>query len=391
MQSTQQQDVIDLFSRCYSRCPSVVTRAPGRVELLGNHTDYNEGSVLSFAIDNSTWVAIDTSDAACQQFCSSHYGSMPVEASDPGALEQGSWIRYPLGVYSKLKQQNASLRPCSFAIHSTIPAGAGLSSSAALEVACGLALNELFDAGISKEELALLCQQAEHEFAGTHCGLLDQYSSIFGQKSGVLYTDFRTLEHRTISMPSPAVRIAITMSSASHALADTAYNERRRECDRAAAFFAQRAPSVKTLRDVSTDQIEAAQGDLDEAALRRARHIVGENRRVHQGITFLEKNDLAAFGSLLKESHESSRVNFENSCEELDLLVSIASGIDGVYGSRLTGGGFGGATLSMLEAGIAKDFEKRVVSEYQRHTGLQAQVYFTSVAQGAETVYRKNR
>jgi galactokinase len=375
-----------LYLTTFGEAPAVVSRAPGRVEVLGNHTDYNEGYVLSFAIDRGVLAAASRSNTGEIELSSSHFGDRIVAVEEAVPQTENSWTNYLLGVYAVLGRKGLPVKPFNMTVHGDVPLGAGLSSSAALEVACGTALSALFGFEVAPADLARYCQEAEHSFAGTRCGLLDQFSSIFGRKDHVLFIDFRSLEHRTVPLPSHDICVAITTSGVTHSLVESAYNDRRAECARAANFFSRTDPSVRTLRDIRLRRLLDAKGELDDTAYRRALHVVGENERVQKGIELLERGDLGEFGELLWESHESSRVNFENSCPELDRLVDIAHGVEGVYGSRLTGGGFGGATLSLLHRECREELEARVREEYAAKTGAEARVYFASVDDGARVI-----
>ncbi len=366
--------------------PQACARAPGRVEVLGNHTDYNEGYTLSCAIDKEVFVAVGKSPSADIFELSSTLFPQVVKLRSVEPQTENSWVNYVLGVYAALKEEGFPVAPFRIAVDSSIPMGAGLSSSAALEVATGLALSGLFGFTISQSALAKICQKAENSFVGAQCGLLDQYSSIFGRKNHLLFIEYRNLEHETVRIADPDIALAVTISGISHSLVASAYNDRRKECFGAADYFHKLAPAKTTLRDVSLDDLASAQGKLDPLYLKRALHPVGENERVKKGIDLLKKGDMQTFGRLLFESHESSRINFENSCKELDILVGIAKTIPGVYGSRLTGGGFGGATLSFLHTDARQRFKDTMVKEYKRRTGRDAIVYFTTIADGARLI-----
>jgi galactokinase len=377
--------VANLFSRAFHHAPSVISRSPARVEVLGNHTDYNEGYVLSAAIDRYLHVAVSKGkEGDPLRFASSMFDGI-VSVIDAKPQKQHAWVNYSLGVWAVLKEKGYPVGPANFAIHSEIPMGAGLSSSAALEVATGLALATLFGFSVPPEEMARICQRAEHEFAGAKCGLLDQFSVLFGKKDHLLFIDFRTLEHQTVPFGS-SVALAITPSGVAHALVSSAYNDRRRECFDAAAFFAKSNAAIKTLRDVSWQELLAAEGRFDATSFKRAKHVVGENDRVQKGVGLLRQGKIADFGGLLFESHESSRVNFENSCKELDVLVAIARSIEGTYGSRLSGGGFGGATLSVIPRMQGNAFAGAMVEGYARQTGKSTTVHFAAIADGATVV-----
>jgi galactokinase len=377
------EDVKKCYQNAYGEDATVYSRAPGRIEVLGNHTDYNEGFVLSCAIDKTVLVAAGKNSLEETFEMSSTHFPQVVKVKQVVPQRENAWVNYPLGVYKVLKDLGYPVGPFKIAIDSSVPLGAGLSSSAALEVAVGLALSKLFEFEISLEDLAKACQKAENYFVGANCGLLDQYSSVFGKKNHVLFIDFRSLEVDTVPIPDPNLTLAVTISGVSHSLVTSAYNDRRKECNGAAEYFHAKNPLKKALRDVTMAELLEARGKLDPLFLKRAMHPVGEDERVIKGITLLRKNDLVAFGQLLYESHESSRVNFENSCKELDILVDITKSIPGVYGSRLTGGGFGGATLTLLRNDSRELFEETIVKEYAEKTGRLAVVHFATVDDGA--------
>lgn len=374
------------FQDIFKTAAATFSRAPGRVEVLGNHTDYNEGVVLSAAIDREVWVAAGKSSAGEIRLTSTQF-SEPVTVKE--ILPQkgnNSWVNYPVGVYKVLKDRGYSVQPFFIAIHSTVPLGAGVSSSAALEVATALALCDLFHLTVDPVELAKICQKAENSFVGMNCGLLDQFSSLFGKANHLLFTDFRSLDHETIPIAGSDVTLAITLSGVAHALVAGEYNSRRHECFEAAKFFGAKDPKVKTLRDVSMKQLLAAKNDLNPQYFKRAMHVVGEDERVFSGMQLLKKGSIKDFGKLLYQSHESSINNFNNSCKELDILVDIAKSIDGVYGSRLTGGGFGGATLTMMNNGAKENFEQTITREYKKQTGRDTTVHFAKIADGASII-----
>ena len=377
------EDVKKCYLNAFGAERVAYSRAPGRVEVLGNHTDYNEGFTLSCAIDKEVHVAAGRSSTPDTFELSSTHFSQVVKIKEVVPQRENSWVNYPLGVYKVLKDMGYPVSSFKIAIDSTVPLGAGLSSSAALEVAVGLALSSLFEFKIEPANLAKVCQKAENSFVGANYGLLDQFSSIFGKQNHVLFIEYRNLEHETVPIADPDLTLAVTISGVSHSLVASAYNDRRKECFGAAEYFHSIDPSIKTLRDVTMAQLLAAKGKLDPLFLKRAMHPVGEDERVKKGIALLKRGDMKAFGQLLYESHESSKVNFENSCKELDILVDIAKTVPGVFGSRLTGGGFGGATLTFLHNDARERFEETIMKEYAQQTGRQAIVHFATIAEGA--------
>ena len=359
---------------------SQVSRAPGRVELLGNHTDYNEGVVLSSAIN---FAVTAQGEAAMGRGVSigSALASEPVRASlDALTPLAGSsaWANYPLGVAAILQEEGYPIGGFNMQIGSDLPAGAGLSSSAALEVATARLLAKLYSLDIAPLRLAKLCRRAENDFVGVKCGLLDQVSSVFGKRGHAVYLDCRTEAVDNIPLPGDSA-LLVFHCGVEHRLTGGEYNERREQCFAAADIL-----GAKALRDVTSEALEEGRALLPPLIYRRAAHIVGENERVFAGIEALRRGDGPAFGRLMFASHESSRTNFENSTPELDALVEIARSQPGVYGSRLSGGGFGGATISLVERTRAGVIAATMEEEYTARTGNHGKAYLCESADGAE-------
>lgn len=356
------------------------SRAPGRVELLGNHTDYNEGVVLSAAINYAVTTrgeAIAERRAKVASSLAAEPVNVPVDSLT--RLEgESSWANYSLGVAAILREEGYTFGGFEMQVESDLPAGAGLSSSAALEVATARLLMKLYSLEIDPLRLAKICRRAENDFVGVKCGLLDQVSSIFGRRGQAVYLDCRSEQIENIPLP-PEGALLVFHCGVEHRLVGGEYNERREQC-----FAAARALGVKALRDVTGAELENARAQLDPVVYRRAAHIVGENERVFAGIEALRRGDGAAFGELMFASHESSRTNFENSTPELDALVEIARGEPGVYGSRLTGGGFGGATISLVERTRADAIARSLEEKYTARTGNRGRAYLCESADGAE-------
>jgi len=351
--------------------------APGRVELLGNHTDYNGGVVLSAAIDLG--VSAQGARRDDGQIVLSSEGIAGVAAACADKLAaQASWADYPLGVAKVLKDAGHPISGFEAVFSSTLPLGAGLSSSAAIEVATAVLLTRLFDLKIAPLDLAKLCRQAENEFVGVSCGLLDQVSSIFGKKDHAIYLDCRAETVTAIPFPHD-VGLLIVHSGVKHALTGGEYNERRDQC-----FAAAKILGVPSLRDATSAQL-AASVEMPPVVKRRAAHIVGENERVFTAVDFLKQGDVAAFGRLMSASHRSSIENFENSTLELDALVEIACAQKGVYGARLTGGGFGGAIVALVDLVEIDEIAQAVVAEYLQKTGNKGAAYRCLLGEGALT------
>jgi galactokinase len=358
---------------------TVVAFAPGRVELLGNHTDYNEGLALAAAIHLGVTVRAEKIDADLVEVSSETNGRM---ASAPlknlQRLDAEPWANYPVGVIRILREAGFEIAGLRLRVSSNLPAGSGLSSSAAFEVATAVAVLELFDLNIEPMTLAQLCQRAENEFVGVRCGLLDQASSVFGKEDEVILLDFRSTTARTVPLAHD-VALLLVDSGAPHELTGGEYNERRNQCHAAAA-----ALGVKALRDVSSQAILAA--SLDPLIRDRALHISGENERVLAGVAALESGELQKFGELMFQSHQSSSRKFANSTSFLDALVEIASATQGVLGARLTGGGFGGATIWLVEKDKVEQIVTRVSEAYRQRTGATCTALVTKASQGARLI-----
>jgi len=362
----------------FSNMTTLTVHAPGRVELLGNHTDYNEGYVLSAAIDRGvTLQGNSTGSGKITLHSATMESSVESDISGIERSEKAPWANYPLGVVWTFLEEKLPLSGFSAEISSDLPLGAGLSSSAALEVATATFLRKLFGLELDPLRLAKLCRKAENEFVGVNCGLLDQVSSTFGKKDHAIFLDCRNETVENVAFPR-GVSLLITHSGVKHALVGGEYNERRLQCFEAAEKLGARA-----LRDVSSARLEEAKATLPPLVYKRAAHVVGENERVLSGIAALKKGDVKTFGALMFQSHESSRVNFENSTSELDALVAIAGEEPGVLGSRLTGGGFGGATVSLIETPAADAIAENYIRKYKERTGNTCQTFICGIADGA--------
>ncbi len=356
---------------------TVTCFAPGRVELLGNHTDYNEGYVLSASIPYGVRVTGSLRDDGRIILSTELKGEslrFEVPAGEP-LVPRHEWTDYPLGVVHVLREAGHAPGGFEATYSSDLPAGAGLSSSAALEVSTILLLSKLFGISLPGIELAKLCRRAENTFVGVQCGILDQVSSLFGRKDRAVFLDCRTTSVDTIAFPH-GVSLLLIQSGVPHALVGGEYNERREQCHAAAEGI-----GVPFLRDADSAMLAAA--DLPDIVRRRAAHIIGENERVLRTRELLLSGDVAAVGRLMSDSHESSRLNFENSTPSLDLLVSLAQSTPGVHGARLTGGGFGGAIVALVSRDAAHAAGAAIAAEYERRSGHQANVLECDLADGA--------
>lgn len=352
-----------LFQATFGRQPEVITRAPGRIEFIGNHTDYNGGRVLGAAIDRNVWVAIAKNPSPTRRFYSEFSGKITLLSSSdlPKQVGGEQWVNYPLGVLAAMPVFGLRV-PGGFdlAVISDLPAGAGLSSSAALEIASTLAFLAITGQEAPRETIVTVGRHAENHFVGVPCGILDQGVSGFGQKDSLVFIDCRGPRFETVPLPSSA-NFWVFNTHSKHALVDGLYAERHRECMEAAKVL-----GVGQLVDISARDLAFREAELDPVVFRRARHVVEEIARVGQAVDDLGRGDLAAVGRLLTASHASSKTLFENSTLELDFLVEDLSHRRWVYGARLTGGGFGGAVMALTAPAFDAVQADEVVSSYVR-------------------------
>ena len=363
--------------------PPRIFCAPGRVNLLGEHTDYNDGFVMPCAIGFSTRVAISPrldrklvirSEEFSEQF-EFDLDNLPTRG-------KGVWSDYVLGVAVMLRQIGHATPGASLLVRGEVPIGAGLSSSAAIEVASALALMSLNGAALPLPEVAKLCQRAENVFIGARVGIMDQFISCLGKAGHALLLDCRSLEYKLIPIPEN-VRLVICNTMVKHDHANGAYNRRREECDEGVKILSQWYPKIRALRDVSVEQVEQHKADIPETIYKRCLHVVSENQRVLEGAEYLTDGDVGRFGALMQRSHLSLRDLYEVSCRELDVMAEIAQSLKGYCGGRMTGGGFGGCTVNIVRAPDAESFAAQISERYQAAIGIKPDVYVCSAANGA--------
>jgi galactokinase len=376
----------DVLVKCFGDGGPVVTRrAPGRVNLIGEHTDYNDGYVLPMALEFAIEMAGRRRAAPEVRLHSADFGQTvsfridrPVEP-DPAH----PWSNYVRGVLWVLSRSGVALQGMDLAFGGDIPLGAGLSSSAALEVATAEVARALLGFGIQGPSLARLCQQAENDFVGMKCGIMDQFISLMGRAGHALFLDCRSLEHQLIPLELGDHVVAIIHSGVKHELVGSEYNTRREECAAGLAAIRRRFPSVSSLRDATLEQLAASAPDLTPTLERRCRHVITECARVLESTAALRGGDLARFGRLMNESHDSLRDDYQVSCPEIDLLVSLARGVPGLAGARITGGGFGGCTVNLLPGASVDSLESAVLAPYERQVGKRPELFVTRAADGA--------
>ena len=359
-------------------------RAPGRVNLIGEHTDYNDGFVMPVAIDFFTQIIIFPLDARALEFYSDNFKEKVVLDFDNLPKSRNRhWSDYVVGVALMLLREGHELRGARLMISSDVPIGSGLSSSAALEVATAYALAMSSDLKIERVELAKLCRRAENEFVGARVGIMDQFVSFFGETDKALLLDCRSLEFEHLPFPASA-QLVICNTMVKHDLASGAYNERRQQCEEGVELLRTVLPNVTALRDVTSQQLELHRKELPEVIYRRCRHVVTENERVVDAASALKQRDVAKFGQLMNQSHQSLRDDYEVSCAELDLMVGLARKVEGVFGARMTGGGFGGCTVNLVRRDKIDEFQNTVAAGYQETTGLTPEIYICKAVKGAE-------
>jgi galactokinase len=372
------------FGKLYGAEPRLFS-APGRVNLIGEHTDYNDGFVLPMAIDRATVVAAAARDDRRVRVYSLNLDEAGAfELNRPGSGRRGVWLDYVEGVARVLEARGALLRGADFAISSDVPAGAGLSSSAALELSVGLALVTLSGAAVERVSLALAGQQAEHTFVGTKSGIMDQLVVALGQSGHALFIDCRSLEVEPIPMKMEDVAVAVCDTRVKHELSSSEYNKRRAECERGVELLREVLPGIRALRDVSMAEFARCEERLPEVIRRRCRHVVTENARTLSAAEALRSGELETMGQLMAESHRSLRDDYEVSSAELDAMVSIANRVRGVLGARMTGGGFGGCTVNLVWRDALEEFRDVVGREYHRATGIQTDIYIVEASDGAK-------
>ena len=361
-------------------------RAPGRVNLIGEHTDYNDGLVMPAAIDFYTWVAISPREDRKLFVHSLNFSeTVEIDLANENPKPRKHWSDYVQGVVLMLQRANHPLRGADIVIRGDVPIGSGLSSSAAIEVSTGFALLDIAGLKIDRAELAKLCRRAENEFVGAQVGIMDQFISACGHQGKALMLDCRSLEFKLLPVPS-AVSLVICNTMIRHEHSKSGYNTRREECSEAVRLLSAVLPGIRALRDVTPQDLERLSSLLPPVILRRVRHVVTEDARVERAAAALQRDDLATFGKLMNESHRSLRDDYQVSCRELDIAVELAAGQPGVYGARMTGGGFGGCTINLVASDSVENFKRRLAEGYEQKTGLSPEIFVSSAAEGVGEV-----
>ena len=382
--------ITTIFHETFGSAPEHIVRAPGRVNLLGEHVDYNDGFVLPAAIDRATYIVFAPAD---KDFSTLVAVDMDQQASfTPQTISSktqvnGSplpeWAQYPAGVMWSLNEEHLSTPAMNAVFASNVPRGSGLSSSASVEMTFALAWQTLSDWRLPSMQRALLGQKAENQYVGVNCGIMDQFASACGVENKLLLLDCRSLEWKTIPLPED-VSIVVADTTVRRKLTSGEYNKRRFACEEAVRLLNEDLPTIRSLRDVSVEDFNRLAGKLPEEVSKRARHVVEEIERSKQAEALLEAGNIRHFGELMNQCHISLRYLYEVSCPELDVMVHVAQSLEGCYGARLTGAGFGGCTVNLVRRAEAEPFAKALANGYESETGLGPEIYVTRASNGAE-------
>jgi galactokinase len=367
--------------------PELIVQAPGRINLIGEHTDYNQGFVMPIAISMGIWVAISKNKDPLISVYSIDYSKKMVAGYSDVTASRTDWFSYPLGMVKIMKRKGLQFEGVRITFTGDLPQGSGLSSSAALEMSVGFAIQELYKLKISGPDLAKIGQQAEHEYAGVKCGIMDQFISLMGKKGNALLLDCKTLEYRLVPLNLKGVKLIIINSNTPHKLTASLYNQRVAECQEALKNL-DPSGELESLRDIKKEQFEKDKDLIPLIPRKRAMHVISENQRVLDAEKALKAGDFKTFGRLLKESHESLRTHFEVTSPELDWLAETASAIPGCYGARMTGAGFGGCVLALMDD-KAVSLYKEKLNEYPVKFGYKPDVYESEPMDGARVIWKK--
>jgi len=375
------QHLKNSFKKLFNAEP-ILVRSPGRINIIGEHTDYNGGFVMPAAIDKAIYVAISKREDDEIHLFSESYQQFDISSIKSLKKSENSWANYILGVADQLKERGYQLGGFNFYIDGDVPLGAGLSSSAAVECATGFALDQLFSLDVPKLDIALIAQKAEQTFAGVNCGIMDQFASVFGKKDQAIMLDCRSMKHVYIPLKLDGYKLLLLNTNVKHALADSAYNKRRAQCEQGVAWVKEHYPNVNTLRDVDLSMLEAHVKPKDEEVFTKCSFVVKEIGRLLTAAEQLENGNLQGLGNLMFETHEGLSKDYEVSCKELDFLVEAVKPLDYVLGARMMGGGFGGCTINIVKEEKIADLIEELSSKYLLQFGLKLDAYAVQTDNG---------
>lgn len=375
------------YETLYGRSPELISRSPGRINIIGEHTDYNQGFVLPTAIDKAVYVALGKrEDQEIHLYAEDFQESFQTELSALSPTDKG-WPNYILGVVNQLQERQLSLSGFNLYIDGDIPVGAGLSSSAAVECATGFGLNALFDLGLDRVTIARIGQLAEHTYAGVKCGIMDQFASLMSKADHVVRLDCRDLSYAYVPLELGDYELVLCNTNVKHSLASSAYNDRRQACQQAVAWVQEHQPEVQSLRDVTLEMLTAWVAPKDASVFRKARFVVQENERLDQACKALIDGDIPELGRQMYRAHQGLSQEYEVSCPELDFLVEQAKAFKEVVGARMMGGGFGGCTINIVEKGFADRWIEQMAPAYKERFGLALTPIFVQTGGGTEIIH----
>lgn len=377
--------IIEKFSQTFSEKPTLV-RAPGRVNLIGEHTDYNNGYVLPAAINKSIYLAVSKRGDEKIHLISLDLNDEYISDIHSYKQHEKSWADYILGVIQQLQKRGHTIGGFNCVFSGDIPLGAGLSSSAALECGVAFSLNLLYDLHIDRVELVRLSQKAENEFVGVKSGIMDQFASMMGSKDQVIKLDCQSLEYEYNPLRMDGIEIVLFDSNVKHSLVTSEYNTRRAQCEAGVQMIAEKYPEVKSLRDATIEMVEEIIQPKDEVVYRRCKYVVEENKRLLEGCDDLQRGDVKAFGKKMFATHEGLSKDYEVSCEELDFLIDCVKDNDAVLGARMMGGGFGGCTINLVKEDAVDDLVTSVTEQYKAHRGKDTKVYVAKIEDGVSVI-----
>ena len=378
------QNIKNHYNSRFKHVP-VLVNSPGRINIIGEHTDYNQGFVFPGAINKSIVAAIGkSSNELCSVYAFDNNEFYEFSLNSISPIKKGGWRNYVIGVFAEIQKKGLKLEPFNVVFGGDIPQGAGLSSSAALENSIVFGLNEIFSLNLTKMEMVHISQKAEHNFAGVKCGIMDQYASMFGITDSALLLDCKTLEATPFKIDFEGCQIVLINTNVKHALVDAAYNDRREVCEKVAELL-----NVDALRDATETDLIKIKSQILESEYQKALYVIQENRRVLEAAKQMNVNNIMALGNILFESHYGLQNLYEVSCKELDFLVEKAKLSPGVLGARMMGGGFGGCTINLVKMESVQEFSKKTAELYKNEFGFDCSIYFVELSQGTQIVSNK--
>ncbi|MEI5983791.1 galactokinase [Sphingobacterium sp. PU5-4] len=381
------KEISDRFKEVYAVDPDLVVKSPGRINIIGEHTDYNEGFVLPTAIDKAVYVGLGKrDDEEVLLYAAGFNESFQIDLADVEPTDKG-WPNYILGVVNQLKERNKAISGFNLYIDGDVPVGAGLSSSAAVECAVGFGLNSLFDLDLDRVDIAKIGQLAEHTFAGVKCGIMDQFASVLSKEGYVLKLDCRDLSYEYVPLELGDYELVLLNTNVKHSLATSAYNDRRQSCEKAVSLIQEVYPQVKSLRDATIDMLNETVKDIDKAAYTKGKFVIEENIRLQQACDALVSGNIAELGRQMFLAHDALSNEYEVSCRQLDFLVENAKSHPQVVGARMMGGGFGGCTINIVKRGYGQALVDALAPTYGEVFGLELTPIFVETRNGSELVY----